>query len=323
VKILAIGNSTNLEVDSYEAVRKHVQRLGGEMVLFQQDHCLKGAYLNFSTEEQNCKYVIETGGAQFAVDEFDAIWQIKPMLPEELLRYPDAEHRAYIHRQFKDLRESIWNLFADKFPLNNPHVMMRSENKPLQMATALKVGLNVPRTEVTSNPDRVRNLYKEKNGKIIVKTLSFSPILDHVLYTNLVNQKMMDDIDTVKFAPSIFQEMVEKDYELRLTIVGEQVFACKIDSQASDVTSLDWRKEASLIDYSVNMDSTVIPEKIHVKIIQFMRAMGLVFGCIDLIVDKRGEYVFLEINPNGQWWFVQQRTNVDIAKSIANKLMGQ
>jgi glutathione synthase/RimK-type ligase-like ATP-grasp enzyme len=134
---------------------------------------------------------------------------------------------------------------------------------------------------------------------------------------------MMDDIDTVKFAPSIFQEMVEKDYELRLTIVGEQVFACKIDSQASDVTSLDWRKEASLIDYSVNMDSTVIPEKIHVKIIQFMRAMGLVFGCIDLIVDKRGEYVFLEINPNGQWWFVQQRTNVDIAKSIANKLMGQ
>jgi len=69
------------------------------------------------------------------------------------------------------------------------------------------------------------------------------------------------------------------------------------------------------------MESVALPSLVETKIKMFMKRIGLRFGCLDMIVTPEGEYVFLEINPNGQWYFVQLRTEMEIAKVIADLLV--
>lgn len=122
-------------------------------------------------------------------------------------------------------------------------------------------------------------------------------------------------------SPSIFQPVIPKAYELRITVVGKKIFAAKIYSQDDVETALDWRRKPKLNDFAVKMEQTKLPVKAESKIFAFMKEIGLKFGCIDMIVTPEGEYIFLEINPNGQWYFVQLKTEVQIAKEIAKLLL--
>src|SRR5690606_34620824 len=148
------------------------------------------------------------------------------------------------------------------------------------------------------------------------------PLLDKVVYTSSVTQQHLDDADQLRASPSIFQSRVEKAYELRVTVVGRQLFATKIFSQSDTSTALDWRKKPVLNDFQVEMQETELPKDVESKIWSFMQKIGLTFGCIDLAVTPSGDYVFFEINPNGQWYFVQLRTGQKIAKAIAHALLG-
>lgn len=98
--------------------------------------------------------------------------------------------------------------------------------------------------------------------------------------------------------PSIFQPYIEKDFELPIVVVGRHIFACAIHSQQSDRSREDWRRYA--------LENTpylpyMLPAEIEARILVFMDRLWLVFGSIDMIVTPDGEYIFLEINPGGQF----------------------
>src|SRR5207249_3343457 len=104
-----------------------------------------------------------------------------------------------------------------------------------------------------------------------------------------------ENLEKYSLTPSIFQEYIEKEYELRITVVGEKVFAAKVDSQKQDETKIDWRKHKTLFQqYS-------LPKEISDKCVELTQKLNLSFGAIDIIRNKEGQYTFLEINPNGQW----------------------
>ena len=134
-------------------------------------------------------------------------------------------------------------------------------------------------------------------------------MIDKVLYTNRVTEEHFYDIDSLKMSPSIFQEEIyPKAYELRITIVGNQIFAVKINACGDEKIMLDWRKKPKLNDFEVKMEPIELPEEIRNKIFNFIEEIGLKYGCIDLVVKPNGEYIFFEINPNGQWYFIQVHT---------------
>lgn len=318
--ILAVGSSVQYEIDAYRKVAECLERKGHKVVLFKQDKCLDGELFEFETKGSSSVSSVIIDSAYYALDEFSAVWYIKPQLPEELLRYEPAEHGLFIRRQFREMRMFLWSLLRDKIWIDDPWQIQIAENKPYQLKLTIDVGLRVPRTLITSEPRTVRKFYEECNSRMIVKILSPSPMLDYVIYTNRVTDEDMQHIDSTRQSPSIFQEYIDKDYELRVTVVGKEIFSAKIDSQRDVETSIDWRKKPQLNDHGVKMESVKLPDHVTSKLLLFMERIGLRFGCIDMIVTPEGEYVFLEINPNGQWYFVQLETGLEIATAIASLL---
>ena len=123
---------------------------------------------------------------------------------------------------------------------------------------------------------------------------------------------------TVTFA----QNYVEKEFELRVTIVDDEVFACRIDSQLQEENhgKIDWRQG---YDYGLRHSIFELPKEISEKCILFLRKMGLRFGCFDFILTPGGQYVFLECNPNGQWLWIEIETGMSISTAIAKSLISQ
>jgi glutathione synthase/RimK-type ligase-like ATP-grasp enzyme len=130
------------------------------------------------------------------------------------------------------------------------------------------------------------------------------------------------DVDHVVGAlngcPLTFQEYVDKAYELRITVVGQAVLACKIDSQnAAGLTAVDWRQynipKTPHYSYEVSVD-------LRDKLLLFHQITGLRYSAFDLIRSTAGEYIFLETNPFGQWLWIEDLTGMPITLSIANEL---
>jgi hypothetical protein len=117
--------------------------------------------------------------------------------------------------------------------------------------------------------------------------------------------------------PTLFQEFIEKESELRITCVDAQVFACEIQTRPGDMTADDYR-----------FDTPNLPQKaverpdLTDRMRAYMKAFSLNFGCFDFIVPKGGgEPVFLEMNPNGQWLWVERLSGQPIGLAIASQLL--
>jgi len=319
--LLAIGNDSTNEFGAFEAIRKEVQKKDSDIVLFRQDKCLDGEYVTFSVKDNIPRFQLIVDGKVYEADEFTAVLYLHPHLPKSLLAYDPAEHAQFIHRQFLELRRGLWRALMEKKWLNNLWAIQAAENKINQLLIATQIGMNVPRTLITSDPQKVREFYSSCNDRIITKILIPSPILDHVIYTQMVSENDLQHIDSVRLCPSIFQAYIEKKHELRITVVGDKIFCAKINSQENQETAVDWRRKPKLNDYSVRMEESQVPKSVSEKIKFFMKMIGLQYGCIDMIVTPSGEYIFLEINPSGQWYFVQLQTEMKIASAIVDLLM--
>ena len=137
------------------------------------------------------------------------------------------------------------------------------------------------------------------------------------LYTNCVQADDLLEGDGFIPTPSIFQPYVPKAIELRVVIVGRTVFACAIHSQQSIRAKQDWRR----YDFdNTPHEAYELPPAIERKLLALMDRMGLIFGSIDLIVTPDGEYVFLEINPNGQFDWIAEFTGLPIYEHLAAML---
>jgi glutathione synthase/RimK-type ligase-like ATP-grasp enzyme len=318
--ILAIGNSGSFEVAAFTLVVDALKQRGQDALLFKQDKCLEGEYLIFEVCGGIPHYYIIIDGRRYNIDDFSAIWYLKPHLPKELLEYKPVEHRSFISRQFEEMRRALWSLFRYKKWLNDPWAMLIAENKLYQLQIATLAKFSIPETIITSDPNEIRAFYEKNNGDIIVKLLAVSPIPNKVIYTNRVTPEHMRQIDSIKMSPSIFQAYIKKDYELRITVVGDKIFPVKIHSQECEDTAIDWRRKPKPNDFEAKMEPVLLPDKIEENIRNLMGLLSLKFGCIDMIVTPDGEYVFLEINPNGQWYFVQLESGLQIAEAIAELL---
>jgi glutathione synthase/RimK-type ligase-like ATP-grasp enzyme len=107
----------------------------------------------------------------------------------------------------------------------------------------------------------------------------------------------------VRYAPSLFQPYIPKETEIRVTIVGSRVFAVELRSQEVLEAKDDWRRVDSK---QIKHVPHYLPTELEQKCVELVEALDLSFGAIDLILTPSNEYVFLEINPNGQWAWIQQ-----------------
>jgi len=150
---------------------------------------------------------------------------------------------------------------------------------------------------------------------VIYKPLTTAPISGgRVLYTTPITD---DNLDlSVAYTAHLFQSKIEKEYEVRVTVVDSTVLAARIDA-ITPAAKVDWRSDPDGVRYS----SITLPDDVADKLRRLVAKLRLRFAAIDLVVDTCGQVWFLEANPNGQWAWIEDATGLPITAAIADALL--
>jgi ATP-grasp ribosomal peptide maturase len=205
--------------------------------------------------------------------------------------------------------------------VNHPTAMARAEYKPVQLAAARACGLTIPPTLITNRAEDVRTFAAATGWSIICKPVA-SPVLiedDQLksVYTQRLRPEDLDDLRGIDTTAHLFQAWVSKEHEVRLTVVGERMFAAAIHA-GSEAAHDDWRSDYAALTYTI----TEVPEQVAAGMRHLMDRLQLRYGAADFIVGPDGEWTFLEVNPCGQWDWIQGATGLPIAEAIADDLQG-
>ncbi|MEH2352633.1 MvdD family ATP-grasp ribosomal peptide maturase [Nostoc sp.] len=283
----------------------------------------------FPTEMQLDIYYGSTKRVILSVDdqtldlnEVSAVWYRRIAIGSKI---PNSMDRQLREASLKESRVSIEGMIASirGFHLDPLPNIRRAENKQLQLQIARDVGLDTPRTLTTNNPVAVKQFAQECQQGMITKMLSSFAIYDErgrekVVFTNPISSEDLDNLDGLRFCPMTFQEKIPKALELRTIIVGKRVLTAAVDSQALDKARYDWRKQGiALLDA---WESYTLPEDVEDKLLKLMAEFGLNYGALDIILTPDGRHVFLEINPVGEFFWLERCPGLPISQAIAEVL---
>lgn len=248
---------------------------------------------------------VSLGGSSYS--RFKSLWFRRP------IRYPNLDNIADHVKDFVkcELRYSYWNLAAalerrSMFTVGTGY-MAAFACKEHQLKCALDAGFKIPKTVITNNFDEATDFISSV-GKAALKP--FNPFYWRdddsnslrVAATAIVSSPNELTKDSVEACPSIYQEYIEKAYELRVTVIGNRVFAAKI-SRVGGGSFVDWRMKIDSDEAIV--EAMQLDPVLEATILEYVRGLGLAYGCLDLVVDDAGTAYFLEINPGGQFLFVE------------------
>jgi glutathione synthase/RimK-type ligase-like ATP-grasp enzyme len=243
------------------------------------------------------------------------VWWRRPRAVD-LSGLSDSNARLFAASEWHEAVNGLWLLLADARWMNVPSRDELASRKARQLAVAADIGLTVPRTLMTSDPERARAFIETVGvGRTIYKTFAATPLVWRE--TRIVRETELAELEAVRVAPVIFQEYVEADADLRVTIVGERVFTIAIHAAATTYPA-DFRMSLG----EARTEATELPDDVEGRLRELMARLGLAYGAIDLRRTPAGEHVFLEINPAGEFLFVEERTGQPIGQAVADWLAG-
>jgi glutathione synthase/RimK-type ligase-like ATP-grasp enzyme len=260
--------------------------------------------------------------AHIDLADVSAIWFRRPVSPKIAPAVADPAAREFAQRESAAALRNLWAHFGG-FWVSHPTRIAAAEQKLVQLAEAARHGLDTPETMLTSCPSDAR-AFIEAHREIVAKPLKRGYI-EHdghasVIYTTLLTDEDRARLDQVQFAPTLFQERVPRGFDLRVTVVGRTVFATEIRSGLAPEVEVDWRRlDPAVLQHTPH----TLPPQIEASVLGLLRSFGLQFGALDFIVRPDGRYVFLEVNPNGQWAWIEQLIGTPISSAIADLLMGR
>lgn len=260
-------------------------------------------------------------GAEFDPATADVVWRRRPAhhVRREVLHAADQEYVSEACRQFRDGLFSVVNRGA--FWVNPNEAARTADRKLYQQEVANSLEFRTPETIFSNDPQRIREFIARNGGSIVFKPFRGIPWSDdenvYVPYTSRLRADQLVSDELLQASPGIYQAEVTKAYELRVTVIGERVFAAKINSQDTINGRLDWRKAYS----DLRMEPYDLPPRVAGLCCDVVRQLGLVFGCIDLIVTPDAEYVFLEVNQMGQFLFVERYAGIPLLDAFASFLL--
>lgn len=273
--------------------------------------------INVKLDSNSVSSTINVNRKTLFANTIKSIWNsssLKISLPDV-----SRDAREFLLAEWKEAIYSLWYSIEAKW-VNHPSAIFLASNKLKQLALASDINLRTPKTLITNDSKAFLEFYNECNNNIIVKTLHGSSYLpkNKAIYTTKVTKDDINHAGDLKYGPCMFQEYIPKKSEFRITIIGDNLHATEIQSQQSNKTLVDWRRhdDFSKTPYA----KSELPADVQNKLLKLMKVMKLEFGAIDLVQTPQDEFIFLEVNSNGYWWWIQELTGINIAKDIANNL---
>jgi hypothetical protein len=280
--------------------------------------------LSYSSKGQP-QYTLRAGEVSLDLSRLKSIWYRHPEPPAPHEEVKDEITRDYVEKECKDFIFQVWELPDCLWFPAPPSVIQRAQHKALQLQLARALGFELPPTLITNSPKDFLEFYRQHNGNIVSKIAGPTFWHQHAgktfcRYTEVVSKRDLGYAQSIRYCPVIFQGYVPKRVELRITIVGQRVFAAEIHSQQSNHTRHDWRRYDK---FRTPYFPHELPRDVRQLCVKFVKQLGLCYGAIDMVLTPEGHYVFLEINPLGQSLWIEQETGLPISDAICDLLMSE
>jgi glutathione synthase/RimK-type ligase-like ATP-grasp enzyme len=246
---------------------------------------------------------LRSPAGELVLGDVTAAWYRRAAIGEGLPASLDPQHRQAALKESRaslvGLLESLACPMVDRY-----ETVRRAEHKPYQLELAAEVGLDVPRTLTSNDPDAVRAFWATCGGRMVGKMLSSFAIYDEagreqVMFTTPMAEADLAHLEQLALCPMTFQEHLGKTVELRVTVIGKRVFAAAVDSQALEGAKNDWRREGRRLLGA--WKPYHLADDLADKLLALAGRLGLSYGAADIVVTPDGRHVFLEINPAGEW----------------------
>ncbi len=317
-KILGIAVADD---EAVQMVGKALADRQAELVVFESDRFPSSATVEFHHPVE--RTVLSSGSVSVALADVQAVWIRRiGVAPDREHRWDEARRRVIFDQSLATLVHSLAT-----FPglVVDPLSVMEAANKPVQLVEARRLGLRTPRTLLTNDPQAARDFCRGVGSDVIVKPLQALGIREEgerrAMFSSRLSPDDVEALDTLQDCPLMFQEEIAKSFEVRAVVVGGRVLAASVDSQAVPEGESDWRRAGGALDE--HWSPHELPEEVQRSLVELVRGRGLHYGAADLAVDRDGEYVFFEVNPAGEWLWLEQLLAIGIPDAIADLLLGR
>lgn len=269
--------------------------------------------------------VIHLEDKLLAPDTFSSVWYRRP----EKLKHPTLDSSpegTCVLGEWSEALEGFFALIETQKWMNHPASNVAASHKVEQLTRARRLGMLIPDTLVTQDPDALRDFYERHRGRIIVKPMASGHIerpdgeRDSLIYTNRVLPHHIANLDDLPVCPTLFQEEILKSADVRITVVDSDVHAVELLAQEDGLQRCDIRRN-NMDD--VTYKAITLPVEVEGGVRSLVASYGLRFAAIDMAVTQEGKWIFFEVNPNGQWAWLDLAGCANIAESFVKSFSGK
>ena len=316
-KVLILTHEDDLHASS---VRNYLTSKEIENFTVITERLLQDYKFYFSSKTN--RYALQNKNIKIEFDSSWNIWNRRIMIPDRNKGMPKDLQDLVI-----DECEKVWDgmlMSHEGKVVNRPQNHFYANNKldQLKFASGNDKGVFIPETIVTTNPSDLRNFYEKHEGNVCFKLQKGAVVRttegNKVIYTNKVTEKHLKNANLVSTHPCLFQEYIDKNFEIRIISTDGGSTGIAIHSQDSEISKVDYRRyDLKNVKYR-HVD---LPKSVKTFCSNMLTHYGLHFGAFDFIYSKDGRYFFLELNPNGQWLWLQEQSGYDLTKEVAENLI--
>lgn len=289
------------------AVCSGLAELGAEYLFWPANqfplHQALGVYLSCDDD----RHFLMMDGKRFDLREMRTVWNRRHGRPKVRPDLDPRDSNFAMQQSRLHLDGFLGTLCPDAFWVNKPDVAKSELDKIRQLRAARQVGLTIPPTLLSNDPEQIRSFWEAQGGDVVYKP--YEPgVWTHekhgtvyVNYTTPLSRADLRHDDALSTAPGIFQRRVERSFEVRVTIFGREAHSARVDLEGDQI---DWRRQSPS---DLRLSPWRLPEEVKTRCLAYMRLCNLAFCCFDFIVTPSGDHVFLEANQMGQFLWVEEQ----------------
>lgn len=317
-KILVLTNPSDAHSD---AVIHFLYKLGGEVVRWHAGEVNTDTAINLT--ERHLNVAVISSDRQFSGEEVTSCWYRRP---DPVHTDPQSGHIVDMHLTTQEANAVLWGIYGrlrSSVWYSHPYFIRMAAWKLYQLDVAHHIGFTIPRY-VVSNRASVLSSFIESHKYLVLKPIDEKTTTFEVdgqpmnLYVKKFERDDLRGLCTSNpISPCFVQEYIIRAYDVRITVIGREIYCVRILQPPGGEELSDWRKHTLELEHEV----IACPKNIEEGVLRYNAMMGLNFSAFDFVVGKDGCWYFLECNPNGQWLWIEIKTGLNLAEVFAEHLM--
>lgn len=315
-KVLIITNKSDVTSDF---IVKELKQRKIDFFRFNTEELTKSCFITLDFAKDSFVIHDKITNKKNELREFSSVYFRRPELPTVNDSDLTTGEETFLKNEIAYTLEGVYKIIRNAYWVSPLFSIRQAENKIYQLDVAKSIGFVIPESIVTNDYDEFIHFYERNDRNCIIKPIKSGLIKDKtgskVIFTNSLSDIPISKKE-FEMSPNYIQKRIQKKGDIRVTMVGDKIFATFIHSQDENQTKTDWRRGENELKHT----RIELPDSINDKCNELMSKLNLRFGAIDLIMDEAGQFTFLEINPNGQWAWIERQTGYKISTEIVNLL---